>query len=56
MGAARTTLENHFKVNNAMLSPCQFNGTERKKTCQLLNAFIKGCLFNPLVLPTVFLS
>lgn len=49
-------MENHFKVNNGMLSMCQFNGTKGKKTCQLLNTFIKGCLFNPLVFPTICLS
>lgn len=56
MEAGRRTMKTHFKVNNATLSRCQFNGTKRKKTCRLLNTFIKGCLFNPLVFPTVFLS
>lgn len=56
MEAGRRTMKTHFKVNSATLSRCQFNGTKRKKTCRLLNTFIKGCLFNPLVFPTVFLS
>lgn len=46
---------NHFRVNNATLSMCQFSRTRRKKRCQLLNTFIKGCLFNLLIFPTIFL-
>jgi len=53
MEACRT-MKSHFKVNNAMLSRCQFNRTKRKKTCQLLNTFIKGCLLTPWFSPLFF--
>ena len=51
---AGRTMKSHFKVNNAMLSRCQFNRTKRKKTCQLLNTFIKGCLLTPWFSPLFF--
>lgn len=54
MEAGRRTMKSHFKVNNATLSRCQFNRTRRKKTCQLLNTFIKGCLLTPWFSPLFF--
>lgn len=54
MEAGRRTMKSHFKVNNGTLSRCQFNRTKRKKTCQLLNTFIKGCLLTPWFSPLFF--
>lgn len=54
MEAGRRTMKSHFKVNNATLSRCQFNRTKRKKTCQLLNTFVKGCLLTPWFSPLFF--